>query len=243
MADSVAALQRVLHYTLPHELRTPLAGILGFADLMLLDAETLQPSEIAEMAHIIRQSGQRLQRLIENYLLYAQIELMREDASKLQALRSARFGGASAVVHQIAGDVAAEYERSADLQLFLDECDPLLAISAVDWEKIVEEVVDNAFKFSKRGAPVLIGAGMGEGGYLLSVQDHGRGMTEEQVKLIGACVQFDRKIYEQQGLGLGLAIARSLVELYAGSLHVQSEQGAGARVFIRLPLPPDEPTA
>lgn len=237
MTDSVAALQRVLHYTLPHELRTPLAGILGFADLMLLDAETLNPSEIAEMAHIIHQSGQRLQRLIENYLLYAQIELMREDLEKLRTLRSARFGGASDIVRQIAIDLAAEYERSADLQLFLDECDPMLSLSAVDWEKIVEEVVDNAFKFSKRGAPVLIGAGMDEEGYLLSVQDHGRGMTPEQVKLIGACVQFDRKIFEQQGLGLGMTIARSLTELYAGSFHIQSEQNSGTRIFVRLPLP------
>lgn len=234
--DSLAALQRVLHYTLPHELRTPLNGILGFAELILVDAQRLAPSELIEMAHVIRQSGIRLHRLIENYLLYAQIELARDDAAKTKTLRSARMGGASDTVRQIASNLASHYSRGEDLQLFLDEGDPVLPVSSEDWEKIVYEIVDNAFKFSKRGSSVLIGAGVGDGVYLLSVQDHGRGMSPEQIKQIGAYVQFDRKIYEQQGLGLGLTIARSLVELYAGSLHVQSEVGQGSRLFVQLPL-------
>lgn len=235
--DSLAALHRVLHYTLPHELRTPLTGILGFTEL-LLDDDQIPPDELREMAALISHSAKRLHRLLENYLLYAQIELMRKDDEKTTLLRSARFDGASTVVAQVAERVATHYSRQADLQLFVDESDPMLAISNEDWEKIVYEVVDNAFKFSPPGSAVMIGAGLGGGVYLLSVQDHGRGMTLEQTKEVAAYVQFDRKIYEQQGLGLGLTIARSLVELYAGSFHVQSKLGEGTRMFVRLPGAP-----
>lgn len=235
--DSLAALHRVLHYTLPHELRTPLTGILGFTEL-LLDDDTIPPDELREMAELISHSAKRLHRLLENYLLYAQIELMRKDDEKTNRLRSARFDGANTVVAQVAERVANRYHRQADLQLFVEESDPMLAISNEDWDKIVYEIVDNAFKFSPPGSAVMIGAGLGDGVYLLSVQDHGRGMTLEQIKEVAAYVQFDRKIYEQQGLGLGLTIARSLVELYAGSFHVQSKLGEGTRMFVRLPGAP-----
>jgi two-component system, sensor histidine kinase and response regulator len=235
--DSLAALHRVLHYTLPHELRTPLTGILGFTELLLED-DLIPPDELREMAELISHSAKRLHRLLENYLLYAQIELMRKDEEKTTLLRSARFDGANTVVTQVAERVATRYSRQVDLQLFVDENDPMLAISNEDWEKIVYEVVDNAFKFSPAGSAVMIGAGLGDGVYLLSVQDHGRGMTMEQIKEVAAYVQFDRKIYEQQGLGLGLTIARSLVELYAGSFHVQSKLGEGTRMFVRLPGAP-----
>jgi DNA-binding response OmpR family regulator/anti-sigma regulatory factor (Ser/Thr protein kinase) len=239
MDESLAALQRVLHYTLPHELRTPLSGILGFAEL-LLDVEELSRDELREMAELIQHSGMRLHRLVENYLLYAQIELMRHDGEKTQLLRAARYDGANTTVQRVAEQIAAKYNRADDLQLYLEECNPLLSISGEDWEKIATEVIDNAFKFSHPGSVVMIGAGLGGGEYLLSVQDHGRGMSAEQVRQVAAYVQFDRKIYEQQGLGLGLTIARSLAELYAGSLHIQSRPEAGARVFVRLPLPPDQ---
>jgi DNA-binding response OmpR family regulator/anti-sigma regulatory factor (Ser/Thr protein kinase) len=234
--ESLAALQRVLHHTLPHELRTPLSGILGFAEL-LQDVDSFSHKELREMAQLVMTSGKRLHRLLENYLLYAQIELIRKDEAKTELLRAARFDGANTVVKRIAERLSTQYNRRDDLELFLEEHDPLLAISSEDWEKIVIEIVDNAFKFSKQGQPVLIGAGLGDGAYLLSVQDHGRGMTPEQLKQIAAYVQFDRKVYEQQGLGLGITIARSLTELYAGSLHIQSKLEAGARVFVRLPVP------
>src|SRR5437016_78580 len=71
---------------LPHELRTPLNGILAYGEILRSDAPTLQPGEIAEMGQIIYQSGKRLERLIENFLIYAQIELLSADPKKAQAL-------------------------------------------------------------------------------------------------------------------------------------------------------------
>ena len=72
-------------------------------------------------------------------------------------------------------------------------------------------------------------------GTTLSVSDRGCGFSTEQIKRIGAYVQFDRKMQDQQGLGLGLVIAKRLVELHGGSLFIAGEKGAGATVTVKLP--------
>ena len=72
---------------LPHELRTPLNGILAYGEILSTDAATLPPEEIAEMGQIIHESGKRLERLIENFLIYTQIELLGSDPQRLNALR------------------------------------------------------------------------------------------------------------------------------------------------------------
>ncbi len=75
----LADLRDNISMMLPHELRTPLNGILAYGEILTSDAATLQPAEIAEMGQIISESGKRLERLIENFLIYSQIELMGGD--------------------------------------------------------------------------------------------------------------------------------------------------------------------
>ena len=78
--------------------------------------------------------------------------------------------------------------------------------------KIVDELVHNAFKFSKAGAAVEVTLHVSDNLLVLKVVDHGRGLGTEQIQKIGAYMQFDRKTHEQQGLGLGLTIAKRLTE-------------------------------
>ena len=67
---------------MPHEMRTPLNGIISNAELLAFSSDTLQPAEIAEMGREISQSGRRLERLIENFLIYAQLEIVGNDDRK-----------------------------------------------------------------------------------------------------------------------------------------------------------------
>jgi signal transduction histidine kinase len=69
---------------------------------------------------------------------------------------------------------------------------------------------------------------------VISISDQGRGMSEEQLECIGAYMQFDRAKYEQQGMGLGLAIARLLAEIFGGQLDITSQQNQGTTVRITL---------
>src|SRR5580658_7502778 len=83
----LADLRDNISMMLPHELRTPLNGILAYGEILGMESETLQPTEIAEMGQIIYESGKRLERLIENFLIYSQIELIGKDPQRASALR------------------------------------------------------------------------------------------------------------------------------------------------------------
>ena len=71
---------------------------------------------------------------------------------------------------------------------------------------------------------------------MLSVTDQGRGFSTEDITRVGAYMQFDRKIQEQQGLGLGLVIAKRLTELHGGTLSIQSERGKSTMVTVKLAI-------
>ncbi|MDX2099165.1 MAG: response regulator, partial [Leptolyngbyaceae cyanobacterium bins.59] len=84
-------LRSSITHALPHELHTPLNGIIGMSELLISDYDTLEPQEILEMAEDINTSAKRLYRLNQNFLLYAEMELMAYDPERIQALRSYRI--------------------------------------------------------------------------------------------------------------------------------------------------------
>jgi signal transduction histidine kinase len=71
---------------------------------------------------------------------------------------------------------------------------------------------------------------------MITIKDNGRGISEDQIKKIHIFMQFDREQYEQQGLGLGLMIAKRLTEIHGGTIRVSSIQGNGTTVFLSFPL-------
>lgn len=231
--SKIEGLRRNLIHTLPHELRTPLVAILGYGDLLSTDAESFSPSKIAEMGAMIYQSGKRLHELIENYLLYAQIETTAIDSAKLRALQEFITEHPENVIANSCHKAAKEYLRTADLQLNLQPGQA--GITDNNLAKITHELVDNAFKFSANGTPVTVDSGLQNGFYCLAVSDQGRGIPPEQVANIGAYNQFERSIYEQQGLGLGLIISKRLAEIHRGQIHIDTALGVGTTVRILLP--------
>ncbi len=105
------------------------------------------------------------------------------------------------------------------------------------FKKIVAELVQNAFKFSEAGSPVHVALKAAGEEIEFSVHDHGRGLSTEHIRRIDAYVQFERKMQDQEGLGLGLAIAKKLAELHGGRLTLASSKETGTTVTVRLPKP------
>jgi signal transduction histidine kinase len=217
---------------IPHELRTPLNGILGFADIMRKDYKNLQPEEIAKMSERIYRNGKRLLRLVENYLIFAQSGSQNLDERQKELLSHSNTEVMN-TVEELAREKAQENGRMEDLDLHIMPCS--VAISPQYFAKIVEEIGDNAFRYSAKGTPVYFGTVTADDSLLMMVIDRGRGMTKEQIDGIDAYVQFDRKVYEQQGSGLGLTVAKRLIEMHGGSLSIQSDYGHGTSVTVRLP--------
>ena len=123
--------------------------------------------------------------------------------------------------------------RLPDLKLEL--VDGPLAMAEEYFKKIVAELVQNAFKFSTAGSAVLVRLKTVGEEIEFSVHDFGRGLSTEHIQRIDAYVQFERKMRDEQGLGLGLAIAKKLAELHGGRLALTSSKESGTTVTVKLP--------
>jgi len=220
--------------SLPHELRTPLHGILGFSEILRTGHADLKPNEIEEIAARIHKAAMRLKRLVENFLLYAEMQIILNDEQRKKQLRTNRAASFRLLVENAVGGVAQKWNRRSDVALDLQ--DASVAIDEQHLTKIVQELADNAFKFSEAKTPVEVVARRMDDTISLTVSDKGRGMTAAQVRGMGWLTQFDRRVYEQQGMGMGLALARLVVEVYGGALTIDSEPQKGTRVSLTLPI-------
>lgn len=220
---------------LPHELRTPLNGIMGLASILIDDYQKLKPEQVLESARYIHISAERLHRLIENFLAYTQIELMSKDAKSILSTATASFTPVAPIITERAQTVAARWKRETELRLDIRPC--TIPTISDNFQKVVEELVDNAFKFSEPGTLVRIVSGALGQTFSLNIINTGRGMTPEQITSIAPHVQFERDKYEQQGAGLGLIIAKRLTELNGGTFSVTSTPGKETRVTVTFPAP------
>lgn len=236
-AESLNDLRDNIILALPHELRTPLTGILGFSDILVTDCAEMKPEKIAEMAHYIFTSAQRLYRLTENYLVYAQLAVMRTDVERLETIRSFTTPEPSTIIENAALSRAQQYDRTNDLIVDLEN-DVSVKILEDNLKKIIEELTDNAFKFSQPNTPVRIEGRFENQHYVIRVMDQGRGMTRNHLEKMGAFMQFGRKMHEQQGSGFGLAIAKASTEIHGGSLDIESIEGKQTTVTVSLPATP-----
>jgi len=231
--SKLTELRASIALSLPHELRTPLVAILGFADLLRVYYESMERKDIGAMAVDIHKAATRLHGLIENFLIFAQIELMSADEARSNALRKSFTQDLQTFVKLLSRRKAEEFHRPNDLVLELD--DVSAAISPDYFEKILGGLLDNAFKFSESGTPVRVQCSAVDGWTTIEIADRGRGMNPEQISNVGGYVQFERKMYEQQGSGLGLIIAKRLLEIHGGALTIESQPGSGTTVKAKLP--------
>jgi two-component system sensor histidine kinase/response regulator len=226
-------LRESLSFALPHEFGTPLNTILGFSSL-IAEATELKANEIREYAGYIHSSGERLRALIEKFLLFAQLELISSDPAQIKVLSQKAPAPTKETVVMTGQRIAQEKQRSSDLVLDVSEIEH--GVGAAHLERMIREVVENACHFSAPGSAVEIVTEEKRGNFRIRITDHGKGLTTEQLSRVTANLQFDRRLQEQQGAGLGLAITRKLAELYGGSVEIRSIPGKETSVLISLPL-------
>jgi len=220
---------------LPHELRTPLNTIIGFSEMLMVESQTLKPDLITDWSQHINVAAHRLYRLVENYLSYARLEVARNGNQQIINVDEARIEFPLSVVQIQVHKRAEQYGRHDDLQTDYAEVDAI-QIMDVHLNKIVEELVDNAFKFTEEGEKVYVTTRVEDDFYVLTVRDEGRGLTREDINSIGAYMQFERWFFEQQGMGLGLAIVKLLTEIYGYELSFDSLPNPGLCVEVKIPL-------
>lgn len=227
-------LKNTVHRNIPHEIRTPINIVLGLSEFLEKNYDKTDKEDFVEMLHNINDAGKRLHRLFENYLFYANLELLVTSNEDKKKLRKSKTPLVFYTLKDLIINYSKNVGRNEDLELNLD--DASVAMNEYYLTKMIEEIIDNAFKFSKPGTPVKIYSVVEKSHYLISFTDFGRGMTKEQIENIDAYVQFERKIYEQQGSGLGLTIVKHIVDIHNGEFSIKSEPNYHTTVEIKIPL-------
>lgn len=219
-----------------HELRTPLTHLKGYLELLLAgDLGPLTEQQTAALG-IMERSSERLARLIEDLILFSVSE-----RDKMQ-VRTAPFLVQNLCTLAISKSSTKAKDRNIKLIL---ECDDDLPKASGDEEKIswvVMQFLDNAIKFTQPGGKVILHAALVEQQIEISVQDTGIGIPEAQVdEVFESFYQLDGSSTRKAGgTGLGLALAKKIVESHGMSIRVTSEVGKGSCFSFFLKLHPEK---
>ncbi|HET6883985.1 MAG TPA: ATP-binding protein [Pirellulales bacterium] len=215
-----------------HELRTPLTMILAPVERILDRQREHLPAAAVNLLEMVRVNAARLLELINKLLDFSKLE-----AGRMQIHKSAL--DVNALVAELAGAARPLAEqRGVALKI---ESDPTLPRFAADKEKVdivVSNLLSNAIKFTPSGGSVTIATKKNGERAVVSVSDTGIGIKPEDFdRIFERFVQVDgSSSREFSGTGLGLALAKELVELHGGEIHVESEPGRGTRFWFELPL-------
>ncbi|MCB9452975.1 MAG: response regulator [Anaerolineaceae bacterium] len=220
--------------TLPHEIRTPLMSILGYAELLVEGPQYFQQDQVIQMAESIYKAGVRLHRLTENYLTSSQLQVVAFSPDTIERLRGHVVHSPTVIVEDCANAQTLTYKRQEDLNLNLRNAP--VKITDDHLKKVALELVDNACKFSDPGSPITVAFVTDEKVATLAVTNRGKGMTQKNISEIGLGVQFGRDLDEQQGNGLGLFICQQIAKIYDGKLEIESIPDEITTVKLVMPL-------
>jgi PAS domain S-box-containing protein len=245
-AEALAELDRAktaFFSNVSHELRTPLTLMLGPLDEVLAKPEGQVLPENRQILTIARRNGQRLLKLVNTLLDFSRIE-----AGRIQAVYEPVDLAANTA------DLASVFRSAiekAGMQLIIN-CQPLPEPVYVDrdmWEKIVLNLISNAFKFTFEGQ-IQVSLRIEHASAVLSVRDSGTGIPESELPNIFN--RFHRvegaRGRTQEGTGIGLALVQELAKLHSGTVGVESIYGKGSTFTVAIPLgkehlPPDRISA
>ncbi|NQV71949.1 hybrid sensor histidine kinase/response regulator [bacterium] len=232
---SMAQLTESLQLIFPHELSTPVTVIYGMAEfLQTLDLENSKDRLLThKMLESIAVSAIRLKDLSDKFNLAVRTSL--NNGSSIQSEMAEEIPyELQSLIELVCRQVSRKMNARDRIKI---ELEPGRSTSnKVFVERIVEEVVKNAFQYSENNALITVKGKSNQEYYELDIKDCGPGMTPDQIASIGLFRQFDRKRAEQQGIGLGLAVSKRLLELIGGEISFTSGETGGLLVSIQFPL-------
>ncbi len=218
--------------SLPTDLLMPLNQIQSVLKMLLNTENVGNPADSSNVQEAYAASL-HLERQLQNFLLYALLETTVQNPEKVEALRGRCTTESKSILTETAQEIAKQYGRETDLKLDLEEAK--ISILEANLAKIAEEIIDNAFKFSSLGTTVLVKGSVTQNQFILDIFDQGAGLTQLQISELGAYVRFGTKINSRGGAGLGLSIAKCLVELHEGQLSIESLPATWTTTRVVLP--------
>jgi len=214
-----------------HEFRTPLTLMLAPTEELLANHKALGNERITANLEIIHRNTLRLLKLVNNLLDFSRIEAGRAKASY-------EATDISSLTADLASNFSSASELS-DVQLIVD-CPPMNEWVDVDremWEKIVLNLLSNAFKFTHKGS-ITISTHLENDKAVLQVKDTGIGIPKEALSHLFERFYRVENAYGRsyEGTGIGLSLVKELVKLQGGTIDVESAMGEGTSFIIKMPL-------
>ena len=221
-------LRNVLLSGVSHELRTPLTAIAGAAGAVLETRDRLSAESQTELLQTIVAEAERMDRLVNNLLDMTRLESGELSVKKEWQPIQEVIGSALHRLAQRLGDRPVTTDVPDDL--------PMVAIDATLIEQVLMNLLDNAVEYTPSVSAIDIRARHAGGSIEIEVADHGPGLppgTEDRVfqKFFRAAPPANRR-----GIGLGLAICRSIVEAHGGSISARNDPGGGAAFRFTIPI-------
>lgn len=218
-----------------HEFRTSLTMIKTCIALLTNPSVTYDAAELREFMDIVRRGGDRIDRLVRDFLTILKLE---SGVAEREARESDPTEDVGWAIQTVVNSLKNESEeRNVVVRVEVPETFPAVPILDEHLQMIVEKLLHNAIKFAKpEGGQVVIRAACQGDTFRFDVSDQGLGIPqEEQIKIFDRFYQLTRAGLERQGAGLGLAVARGLVELYGGRIFVESRVDVGSVFTFTLP--------
>lgn len=230
-AEDAMAARTLLLATMAHELRSPLTAIVGFSNMMA--KEVFGPvghAKYLDYAQSIEMAGSHLSELVTDLLDTAKVEAGKIELSLAPVSSREMVEQSLRLVRGLAVE--------AEVSLIMTDGDwPQVHADQRAVKQVLINLLSNAVKFSPPSGRVEISGAAGADRLVISVRDFGRGITEEELALIGRpFVQIGDPATRRQGSGLGLALSQELVERHGGRLRLESTLGQGATARFDLPL-------
>lgn len=213
-----------------HELRTPMTSIWGFAETLQEYGAQIPADESKRYLGIIVREAKRLSRLVTDFLDASRIESGAMSLKTKEVDVRALAQRVSTVFLGQRADVAFKVEVEPDVPAITADEDQL--------ERVLINLCGNAVKYSPQGGTITLGARRRDGILELSVTDQGPGMAAEtRSRLFQKFYRANDSVAAKTpGTGLGLYIAKTIVEAHGGAIRVESEPGQGTRMVFELPL-------
>jgi two-component system sensor histidine kinase KdpD len=211
-----------------HDLRTPLAAIAGAASSLASSGERLDPGARRELVLTVHEEAQRMSRLANNLLemgrLQSKTVALRREWQPLEEV----FGSS---LHQLESSL-----REREVVVRVPEDLPLVAIDEVLIERVLVNLLENALRYTPPGSPLELAASAGRDDVTIEVLDRGPGLMPGEESQVFEKFFRGEASRARHGVGLGLAVARAIVEAHGGRIEAVNRPGGGAVFRFTLPL-------
>ncbi|HTQ99664.1 MAG TPA: DUF4118 domain-containing protein [Candidatus Acidoferrum sp.] len=218
-------LRNSLLTAISHDLRTPLASLVGLADTLQLGS--VPEGEQKQIVQSIRKSALHMSALVNNLLDMARLEAGKVQLNKQWQPLEEVIGSALAQCNQILAGRAVTVKLADDL--------PLLQLDAVLMERVLVNLLENAAKYTPAGTAIAIAAHVDGDNVVVTLDDHGPGLPPGREQAIFEKFERGQKEPATAGVGLGLAICRAIVRVHGGSIRGETRLEGGARFTLVLP--------